>query len=423
MGSIIALPEIRRWLRSARALPLVAAIAVAYALISMYVGGMLVVGHDGGPTELSVVMANSATFDTWNYPAVVFQFSWGYINFPFFATIAMVLVATGVGIGMTIAVLLVRVLLVSRAYRRAAPASMSGLAGLTPAMLALVTLGACCSTAAAATAGVWAVAAVSGTAAVDLLLNNWYLGLFQIVVVWIALVAQEIILRVYRTSVGPSAPTTIPPLGGASTTPRLTVGWILRALLLVGGTTWALSMLAQWATEYPVPVSPESWLLWSFCYLVPGLLAILSALTPTLVARALVGAASSEDPATFAELAGSASRGLLRGVMLLAGLALLFGTPAGLAARGLVGLGNEIAFFTGGPLFWGTIAPPLGPAWGLAFRWAIQYILLGTFSTLAALAPKIALRPLLWTVDRAPTNLGLPSPTELASPSVDARRL
>ncbi len=58
-------------------------------------------------------------------------------------------------------------------------------------MIALVTLGACCSTTAAATAGLGVIAQASGTSIDELLANNWYIGVFQILVLWIALIAQE----------------------------------------------------------------------------------------------------------------------------------------------------------------------------------------------------------------------------------------
>jgi hypothetical protein len=362
--------------------------SVLYALGSMTLGGMLILTHVGGGYTFEVLWGSGTGFQTWNYPGLLIVAPWGVVALPFFATVAMVLVSIGVGIGMAVAVLLGLALVRRRAKSAHQPAAVGSLAGLTPAMIALLTLGACCSTTAAATAGVGLVAQVSGSSTDTLLLNNWYLGVFQVAVVWIALVAQELLLKVYGGLFGLSAGA--PGATSRVTPPRLSqrsvFGGALRVALLMGGVTWSLAMLVDWTAVAPAGASIADWVRWVVQHELLAIFAILAALFP----RGLFEA--------FSRQAGTLPGRLARGVLLVAGLSLAVGVPPPIAGWGLEGLGNELLGLFGAPAGWGAVAPVFSPGLDLYFRWGVQYLLLGGFAIAVALAPVRALSTIQWSV-------------------------
>lgn len=374
---LLTLREIRAFVRQSSARGGVVFFGLLYVLGSLFLGGMVALGDIPGGYTFSVVWGGTA--GAWNYPGLLIVASWGVVSLPFFATLAMVVVGVGVGYGMTVAFLLAIRLLRPSAGRATSSSAVGTLAGLTPAMLSLVTLGACCSTTAAATAGVGLVAQASGTSAANLLVNNWYLGVFQIVMVWVALLAQEMLLVVYAGLFGASTESSRSTDGASSRTidTRFLVGGALRIALLGAGVVWALTVAAEWTTINPSTAGAGYWFQWVVQHEVVAGLAIGAALFPTGVYRLLLRARHG--------LGWVASA-----VLLVGGLSLLVWVPPPLPAAGVDSLFNEVLGLAGAPTSWGAIAP--GPVGGFALylRWAFEYLLLGGFSTAAAIAPNRA---------------------------------
>ena len=375
---------------------------ILYALGSMTLGDMLILHHFGGGYNALFFWTAPPGYPSWNYPGLLIVAPWGVVSLPFFATISMVLVSIGVGLGMAVAVLLGVALVRRRAKSAGQPAAVGTLAGLTPAMIALLTLGACCSTTAAATAGVGLVAQVSGSTTDTLLLNNWYLGVFQVAVVWTALVAQELLLRIYGGLFGLSAGTypATPPPSPPRVSARFLVGGALRVGLLVGGVTWSLAMLVEWTSVAPTSAPAAVWVRWIVEHQLPAFLAILAALFP----RGLL--------TMFAGRERTRSGLVTRGVLLLAGLTLAVGGPPPVAGWGIEGFANELMGLLAVPAGWGAVAPVFSPGIDLGFRWGVQYLLLGGFAIAVALRPARALSLLQWSVGQ-PTASGLERSVEV----------
>jgi len=277
-----------------------------------------------------------------------------------------------------------------RKQSAARPGVVGSVAGLTPAMIALVTLGACCSTTAAATAGVGLVAQASGSSLNNLLLNDWYLDVFQVTVVFVALIAQELLLRVYGGLFGLDAPpgdVERPRARPAPMGARLIAGGALRAALLLGGVTWSLAMVAEWTTISPWTATPTLWFQWIFQHQVVAVVAILVALFPGALFSGVRRWANS--PWTYS----------LRAALLVGGLSLVAWVPPAVAGGGAGGLVNELFGVWGLPAAWGAVAPAYSPGIALFLRWGLQYLLLGGFAVALAVAPERALRPLLWTLE------------------------
>ncbi len=349
-----------------------ASIAIAYAVLAMLIGGML---------EIPIPPAHLTPFWTiltqgspwWNFPALVVETPGLILVLPFLSTIVMILVSTGVGIGMTAAVYLsVQLIRRRRAARSAGATAAGSVAGLSPAMIGLVTLGACCSTTAAATAGLAWTAVASGTTIDALLLNNWYAGVFQLGVLYIALIAQEELIGVY----GALDPTAAAGLEqpNAPFNRRTYASLALRVALLVGGVTWLLALPAEWTGA--VPPSPTGPMLfqWVGQHIVPALFAIGAALFPVDFGELLRHAG------------GSRRRWAGRAALALLGGSLVIGLPGPLASQGAYGFLNELLGLLGAPASWGAVAPPfVGGA--LAFRWALQFLLLGGWMIAVAAYP------------------------------------
>jgi len=359
--------------------------ALLYALGSMALGGMLIITRVPGGYTAEVLWGNALGTGAWNYPGFLLVAPWGIVSLPFLATWSMVFVSVGVGMGTTVAIL-ISVRLVRDLRRHSAqPGAVGTIAGLTPAMIALVTLGACCSTTAAATAGVGLVAQASGTSLGTLLINNWYLDLFQVVVLLVALYAQEMLLAVYgglfglRTLDGKLAPFTTPP-----TNARSWASGVLRGVLLVAGVTWSLAMLAEWAGAAPSDAVPALWFQWIFQHQLLAAFAVAVALFPSATARALAPGGGRPIALT------------LRAALAIAGFSLAVGVPPGLAVAGAPGFVNEFLGVLGFPPSWGAVAPVFGPGAALFLRWTFQYVLLGGFSFAVAVAPHRIFTALGW---------------------------
>lgn len=404
--SVLYLTETRSRLRTWWARILTGSIASVYLLVSMLTGQMLILTPIRTGYVEEVVYGYGAT-QWWNYPGVLIVQPWGIVALPFFPTVAMIVVSAGVGLGMGAAVVLGIELIREHRQERRGPVVTSSIAGLTPAMIALVTLGACCSTTAASAAGLGVVAQASGTTINNLVLNNWYLGVFQIVVLGVALVAQEQLFvtygRLFSTSAESIAARTgvEAPAPGRGTSPARAV---LRAALLAGGVTWSLAMLVAWTAQSPLSASSASWVEWLLAGQLVALTAVLFALFPDGMARITSGNAFQR--------AGRAFRaGLLAG-----GLLLLAWWPPPLPTWGFHGLGNEWAGAVGLSSGWGAVGT--GPVSGLALalRWGLQYLLLGTFAVVAAVAPRSVVQFL--SPRSAGTDLNLALATDEIRPAM-----
>lgn len=400
--SILTLSETRRFIRQSHARMMVVFFAILYALGSMVLGGMLIVTRVPGGYTSEVLWGNALGSGAWNYPGYLLVAPWGVLSLPFLATWAMILVSVGVGIGVSVALLIAARLLRDRKLAAAQPGSVSAVAGLTPAMIALVTLGACCSTTAAATAGVGLVAQSSGSTLNNLLINNWYLDLFQITVIGISLFAQEMILEIYGGLFG-LARADGAVTAGAVAPPPLTARSIgagaFRAVLLMSGVTWSLAMFAQWTTVSPGTAGAALWFQWIFEHQLLAFLAVAVALFPTAVTRVLCRVPASPWTLTC------------RAALLVAGLSLAVWVPPLIATGGAPGFLNEVFATLGLPAAWGSVAPVFSPGLSLYLRWGFQYLLLGGFAVLVAVAPARVLRPLRWTTAAgdAPAEAGSPA--------------
>lgn len=390
---LLTLREIRAFIRQSHAVAMTVFLGIVYALGALVVGQMLILTHLPPPYYTEILWSAGPTQPVWSFPALIVWAPWGVVTLPFFATVTMVLVSIGVAIGMSSAILLTAHLIRRRRQHAGAPSAYGAAAGLTPAMLALVTLGACCGTTAAATAGIGAFGSLTGSSTDTLLVNNWLLGVFQIVVVWIALLAQEMLLQVYGELIGVRGATR----GATGSAPavqfhaprydrRFIVGIVLRAVLLVGGVAWALAMLSDWTVVAPLTASVGQWTAWLLEYEVVAILAVLAALFPVPVAG------------WFARQARRPIGLAVRAAALLGGLALAAGVPPPLATAGLEGFGNELLFVLGAPAAWGAVPPVFGVGLALYLRWGLEYLVLGGFATAVALGPGRALRPLASTV-------------------------
>jgi hypothetical protein len=410
---LLSLRRSRSLVRRPRFFLLAIAIAVVYALIAMVVGTMLQVFSPPAHLSSFWVILTSGT-PAWDYPALLAVNPYFILALPFLPTVFMVLTSAGVGLGMTVAVILSANLLRRRRSASARPATVGTAAGLTPAMIALITLGACCSTTAAATAGIGIAAQATGTSTVTLLANTWYLGVFQLAILYVALLAQEQLLTVYGAVV--SSPAGIdsvtvapPPLDR-----RFAAGALLRVALLAAGVTWCLAMVAQWLTVSPATASPGMWASWLLQHQLIGFSAIFAGLFPLPTYRA------------FLRLTSSWAGLVLRALLVVAGISLAFGVPPPLAATGWHGFLNELLGTAGVPIATGGVAP--GLPWGVALglRWAAQYLLLGSFTIALGLRPLVTLRPILRSVTGGREASAAPhgsASIPLASPPVPESRL
>jgi hypothetical protein len=388
--SFVTLREIRRYIVRSHAVMMSVFIGIVYGLLALTQSGMLVLANlRGGYTVLAVTSPGSG-------PGYLIIAPWGVLSLPILGVVAMVLVAIGVALGMAVAVLLAVALVRRRASSSGGPASLGSLAGLTPAMITLLAFGACCSTTAAASAGVGVIAQLSGSTTQNLLLNGWFLSIFQVGIVWIALIAQEALLRVYGGLFG------VPVLTGsgeAALAPpplsrRTVVGTVVRGLLLIGGVTWSLAMFADWTTVSPATASLAMWFDWIVVHQLASAIAIGAALFPSAASALVAGRAVPRLGR------------LVRGVSLVAGIVLVVGAPPPLCGWGLEGWGNELLSLAGIPAAWGAVAPVYGPGVPLAFRWGVQYLLLGGFTLALAVRPKAALRLVLWSVGSEDPAIG-----------------
>ncbi len=381
----------RRW-----AIPLFLLIAAVFAFAAMIMGGMLVFARTGY-THLTVIVLTTASGGAawWNYPGVIVGFPNGGLFLPFFGTLTMLIVSIGVGAGMSVAVVLWTRLIRLRRLAASGNVAIGSMAGLTPAFLSLATIGACCTITTSTAAGLGVVAQTSGTTAYTLLANNWFLGVFEIVVLTIALLAHEALLETYGPLLGlttspngrivrlPDDLPTPAPLSGATV-----IRAVVRVVLLLGGVLWALAGVGLAAT-YNYPFSSASF--W-FAVLVQhefiAAVAIFLAILPDAGSQGLRRASRS--------ISGWG----LRAALFVAGVSVVAWLPPVWLGTGAEGLFNEFFGMAGLPVSWGAVAPPYGMGVALVMRFVFQFGLMGSFALLLALAPTKALA---WvSTDRRP---------------------
>jgi len=404
--SLLSLRGTRTLLSPPRYRILVGLIGLGYAFAAMLVGGMMYIPSSPLREGWFFYVYPSGPGPSWAYPTILAGSPYFQVDLPILSGILMTLSAAGIGLGMSLGVLLgIRLL---RRHREGllGPTAFGSVAGLTPAMIGLVTLGACCSTTAAATAGISLVAQSTGTSPAEALANAWYLGVFQVVVVYVALIAQEQLLRVYGFLVGSS--TLGPPTPGAGSPAHPPLGWkgagstVLRMALIAAGLTWSLAMFTDWFTTAPARASAAVWLGWAFQHQVPGILAVLVALFP------------AGSLAFWAKLSRGRSALAIRVILVISGLALVAWMPTPLIGSGAAALGNELLGFGHFPGGWGAVAPPALRIVGLSLRWAFQFGLLGVFAVAMGISPKAALKPLLHSSGARPETL---TPTVAREPA------
>ncbi len=374
----------RRW-----AIPLFLLIAGVFAFAAMVMGGMLVFARTGY-THLTIIVLTSASGGAawWNYPGVIVGFPNGGLFLPFFGTLTMLIVSIGVGVGMSVAVILWTRIVTLRRLAASGNVAVGSLAGLTPAFLSLATIGACCTITTSTAAGLGVVAQTSGTTAYTLLANNWFLGVFEIVVLAIALLAHEALLETYGPLLGlttapngravhlPDATPTPAPLSGA-TIARAAV----RVVLLLGGVFWGLAGIGLAATyNYPFS-SPSFWFAVLVQHELIAAVAVFIAILPGAASQGLVRASRS--------IAGAG----LRAVLFVAGISVVAWLPPAWLGTGAEGLVNELFGTAGLPASWGAVAPPYGMGLALVLRFGCQFGLMGSFALLLALLPA---RTLAW---------------------------
>ncbi len=378
--SLATLQRTRALLRSRRARLSVAAIAAVYMLLSMIIGQMLTVLEFPGPLFATVQWTGNPW---WDFPEF-FVFSNGVaLDLLLLPTVTMVLVSLGVGIGATAALLSVAPVLRGRSRRPAREAATTSTAGAGAAITGLATMGACCCTSCAGAAGVAVVAAASGTNLFFLLGQNWYLDLFQLVVLGVALMAQE---RAFRL---PADYCRVPPRMDR----RFVLGGVVRVALLLASITWSLAMFVEWVETPPLSAGAPLWYHWIVEHQLLSLVAFAAAMFP------------KETAAWVRKAYASVGGWPLRAVLLVGGITWGIGVPAALTGLGLGGFLNELLGALGAPAAWGAVAPDTVGA-ALVFHWAFQHLLLAAFVIALAVRPQTALAPLLRTVEGPPERTG-----------------
>ena len=371
--ALLFLERSRALLRNRWGRALSASIAVVYGIIALFVGGMVTLFAAPYTTVAAQLIVPDYSSAWWDYPAILITAPGGVVTLPFLPTLTMVIVSVGVGIGMAVGIVLT--LRLRTAQRSGAGgAAVSSAAGFTPALIALVTLGACCSTTAAATAGIGAIAQASGTGLNQLLFNNWYLDLFQVGVLWVALLAQEQLIAIYGGLVG-DARATGPVAAPVRFDRRAASSAGLRVALLAAGVVWGISAAAAWTSFYPVPLTAGLVFAIVLQHLVPAGAALAVGL---FAAGGLTWLVRHER-----DMAGW----VLRAVLLVSGLSVATFDPPPLPGAGVYGLGNEMLGAIGAPTAFGAVTPPSLTISVLLLRWVFEFALLGGFSIAIAVAP------------------------------------
>ncbi len=399
--ALVTLREVRRLIRTSPLRGAAVFFGSLYVVGALLVGGMLVLGNFGGGYTYEIFLGSPLGYQWWHFPALYVGAPWGELQLPLFPTIAMVVVGIGVGLGMAVAAGLVLRLLRPTPEERARGKAVGAVTGLTPAMISLVTLGACCSPSAAATAGIGLVASASATSVALVLYNDWYLGVFQIAVVWASLFAQELLLTVYRGLVGNGSARGPPrePRAG----PWLLVGGV-RTVLFLGGLLAVLSVGAAWTAVDPLRAGAGVWASWVLQSALLGATALSLALFPL----GTVG--------VLERLPRSRPGRVLPGTLAVAAASVLVWLPAPLPAWGFTSVPDQLLGVVGGPAAWGAAPVPAAALGWLLFRWVVVIAVPSAFAILASVRPTV-LRSFFETGVPAPGVSADPAATDLEAPS------
>ncbi|MCI4345892.1 MAG: hypothetical protein L3K07_03970 [Thermoplasmata archaeon] len=403
---MLLLRQTRRTLQGTAGRLLFGSISLAYLFISLFAGRMLVLGRTGQSSTTFAIFASG--YPSWNYPELAVIAPNGILVLPYLATVTMALVSVGVGLGMAASVILAYHLVRARKRGTGVGGLLSGVEGLSPAMIAALTLGACCSTTAASTAGIGLAAQASGTTLDNLLANSWLLNLLQVFVLGLALLAQEQLLRVYGSELGVRAPSDTARSRLPSVGLRYLASGLSRVALLAAGAIGALSIFVAWTLVDPRSSGPVTWTFWLLAYELVALFAIAAALAPRGLRELLLPASNrGYSP-------------LLRGILFASGLLLLAGLPAPYAGPEAHGWLNELLGILGGSPSSGAVVVSGSPDLTLYVRWALEYMLLGGFAVAAAVLPDRVLG-LLTASEAGAFRADLKS--QAASPQGDERGL
>jgi len=207
LGSLLSLRATRGMLAAPRYRAIVGTVGLGYALVAMVLSGMLYLPPSPLSTGWFFYVYPNGPGPAGTYPAILAGGPYVFLDLPLISGILMTLTAAGVGLGMALGLVLAIRLLRPRPRGLAGPTAVGSLMGLTPALIGLVTLGACCSTTAAAFAGISLVGRFGGAAPAAWVANAWIPGVLQVVIVFAALVAQEQLVRVYGYLARSSVPT------------------------------------------------------------------------------------------------------------------------------------------------------------------------------------------------------------------------
>ena len=386
LGSLLLLRETRQHLRGWRGKSVAVAIGGVYALVALWVGSMLVFLPTGASGISAELLVNSSSPQWWNFPALVMIAPGAILVLPLFETVTMLIAAVGVGLGMGAGLLAGVRIAFDWKRRRLRPRGANSLSGLTPALVASLTLGACCSTTAAAAAGLGAVATASGVSLATLTVNAWYLNVFQIVVLAVALLAQEQLLTIYAELVTATGPERTEPVGAdRSPLAQRGVAGLLRGLLVVGGTVWSVSLLldvgAFWGSvggaAAVAGATPQ--------HLVPGVACVAAGLYPGRLREAASNRKVVKIVAPW-----------IRGALLALGASIAIGVPPPLNEWGFTGTINAALAAAGLPTAAGGAVLAAGSQGAAPLVYAAVFAQLGIFVLVLGWAPGATLRALAW---------------------------
>ncbi|HEV2448808.1 MAG TPA: hypothetical protein VGU43_00145, partial [Thermoplasmata archaeon] len=373
VASLLLLRQTRSLLRSTAGRLLFASVLVGYLYLSLTVGQMLVFGPTHQSATTVAIVPNG--YPSWNFPELIVIAPNAVLVLPYLSALVMVLVSLGVGLGMSASVVIsLRIARRPRSGARAAGA-LGAVEGLSPALIAALTLGACCSTTAASTAGIGLAAQASGTSVANLLANTWFLNLLQLLVLGVALLAQEQLIEVYGRILGLTPAVAADAETATSVGPRSIAAGLARFYLVVAGLLAVLAMFLAWTVVPIATASPGTWFQWIVVVEGVGVSALLVGLFPSLLrGPARLGASR------FAAWAVRGFVGLGAGILLV-------GVPFPLTAWGVHGFVNELLGAAGAPSVWGGVSPGMGLGAALYVHWGLEYVGLGTFGLLVAIRP------------------------------------
>jgi hypothetical protein len=226
------------------------------------------------------------------------------------------------------------------------------------------------------------VAVASGTSYDQILLNSWFLNVFQIMVLGIALIAQELLIGIYAglvKTVPTEAPSPVEAPRSAARRFRAPV-LAIRVFFIVAGTLWVLSGLVGLTAHASSATFPGFLVGDLLQHGFVGVIAIAAGLTPSL----LLGL-STQDQRARVVRAG-------RALLLVGGASIAVGVPPPLTGWGLSGFGNYLLGAVGVPTRMGGVMPPGGGGVVLDLGIASLYALLGVLAVLLALYPDRMLR-------------------------------